>query len=293
LALNLSNVDILGVILVYDPAELWALRPRSGKRVVWCKLELFHYLVQTGWDLVDVARFYEEGGANRMVAKNIYGPTLYFRCLILSPMIFAKPGRLKKIWHNGPQAYYAALLQLHDLSLIAGLTDEELFEMTQDNFKALVKGGGRRPRLDVAEGGEESSGDDGNDGVDGVPRLPHPVVPLPPRPGMPAVPLVPVIETFPPIDSTLAAFEPMRVLFDKMSHQTGNVRCYTTCKKHVNCRQYVFVKDFPSKEHAVSHLFAWRIGAEHFPPIDEGLHIAHKPSAALVENVYRQQFAGM
>ena len=83
----------------------------------------------------------------------------------------------------------------------------------------------------------------------------------------------------------------LKVNFDNFTHNTGHLRCFLYCKMHKNYRIYVFLKDFVSRERAVSYLFAWAaIGAVIEDPDHGALHVAEKPDDEMVNIIQREQF---
>ena len=108
----------------------------------------------------------------------------------------------------------------------------------------------------------------------------------------PGVQRAEVPEVGPPdILSTVPGMAQVRVGFDNWSHSSGNRRAFTTCKRHKQCRKWVYIKDFPSPEHACAYLLAWQSDASLFPfETMAQSHIAHIPSDQLVKHCLETQF---
>ena len=58
-----------------------------------------------------------EARAQYEFEPNFSRPGAYFRALAMSPQIFARKGKLKRIYHLGLEAYYLALMRLEDLGV--------------------------------------------------------------------------------------------------------------------------------------------------------------------------------
>ena len=109
---------------------------------------------------------------------------------------------------------------------------------------------------------------------------------------LPPMPLLVRPPEDPPVQSIVPGFTHLKVLFDRYTHDSGNQRAFISCGEHDhNCRRYVFVKDFPSKQDVVAYLLAWRMAARNFPDrLQRGPHIAHVPPDDTINLVLRQQF---
>jgi hypothetical protein len=172
------------------------------------------------------------------------------------------------------------------------MPDEVLLALTDKGAKAACLG------LVIAAGYATPFADDDADDELGEPvdvlALPAPPLELPAPPvvvhemvGMP-------VEKWPSVDCVVPGYPAMRVSFDMCTHDSGNRRAMTFCPLHTplnKCRLEVFVKDFASREEAVSFLFAWRLMTPLLPDsADREKHIACKPDADTVAAVNQAQF---
>lgn len=72
------------------------------------------------------------------------------------------------------------------------------------------------------------------------------------------------------------------VLYDRFTHSSGNLRCFTACCHHQNCRKYTFVRNHKSKEEAEAWLLAWNALGK-----DASCSEAHKGMEPTTANVAR------
>ena len=83
-------------------------------------------------------------------------------------------------------------------------------------------------------------------------------------------------------------YDVLQICFDRWSHQSGNQRGFTICKRHSQCRKWVFVKDFESRDECVTFLLTWRINGVDFDSAEQ--HISSTPSMGDRLAVYMEQF---
>ena len=112
--------------------------------------------------------------------------------------------------------------------------------------------------------------------------------PEPPGPGPAVVPIIPVQERF---DSRVLGMRAVTVYLDRFTHSSGNQRAFVHCGNHANCRRYIFVKDYETKQHAVAFLMAWFWAAPRWPDRGDRLeHIRYNPSGVELADAFREQF---
>ena len=290
LSLRLDCASLTAALRVSTPNPLRGIG--FGRRDIktFSKLEIVQYLLMRGWK-PSADEFLEHNGPKHMNKNAIFMSLAYLRVLVVSQAIFLKPGGLQHIWQHGKEYYYNLLLRLQDLSAVTALSNAGLKALCDADCKVMRAALPAFP-LPI-EAGLES------DPVAEVPEeaAEHALLALPAPPFVPLgapVAAVPVAEGMQPSEPlepvivTVGGLEGQKVYYDHSSHQTAKQRCFTYCKMHANCRQYVFVHNFASREDAVGYLIAWLLAGS----TDDSME-AHRdatPAADLAEACTRLQF---
>ena len=179
---------------------------------------------------------------------------------------------------------FSAFLQ--DLSDVAKISIKDLKDMSDGAFKAMLKM--KNLPLQALKDLEPDRGD--GDGSVDFTALPLPAPPVGPPPDE-VIKLDLSEFSLASIDCDIAGLIPMRVNFDNCSHQSGRRRAFLYCKAHDNCRAYVFVDDFSTRERAAAYLFAWGNQHSDYPRRDQAQeHIMAKPDEFFVDLFYNEQF---
>jgi hypothetical protein len=273
-ALQLAAVRIAGAMLCSNPLLLVNMPFQQVPLATWSKLELVVYLLRRGWSPVNPAPdFLRKGGANEFSVSGVMQAKSYLRCMCMSSILFNKPGGLKAICHKGVDSYYLALLNLPNLGRFAALGDDDHQELKAVGVKAILD--------DIGEEIEEQPLDEVLAIEDGDPDDPIHAEPV----------LQPTAIADPFIECRVGGMRLCKAYFDNYTHASGHQRCFVACSLHTKCRLYVFVKDFPSKNHAVAHCFAWLSGASRWPDrADQLQHVQCKPTVEEVATMLREQF---
>jgi hypothetical protein len=281
-ALNLQAICLRGRLALSSPALLVCSRPREAPMLKWSKLELVKYLRLLGWvPLEDNTPALRQNAPLKFHVAGNLGTHAYLRCMVQSRLVFSKPGNLQKILHGASNMYYQALLNLDDLSELAAMEDGVLLRLQraqlQDAGLALVAAD--LAEADALADGRRDVAEEG-DGLDAVE----------PRPLQMAEPVVPVPDGGPPVPCRVPGFQHLKVYFDRFSHWSGNQRAFCHCPSHSGqCRLYVFVQKYESREHCASYLLAWATMASEFRAGQRDEHVAARPTADHVDVVHRAQ----
>ena len=287
-ALRLRSLRVVGFLGVHEPAPLYYAPDRACALSKWSKLELAQHLMSRGsFAIRDPARSeFLEARAQYEFEPDFSRPGAYFRALAMSPQIFARKGKLKRIYHLGLEAYYLALMRLEDLGVIAGLTKKQLQAMTTASLKDLLSGVGQDEATDEQEDPEDEPG---------IPRITEVERRVlrqgkPPLPDLAGLPDVTEKED---VVSKIPGLGTLRIHFDNWSHKSGNRRVYTTCQRHDNCRKWRFIHDFASDDDAVSWLLAWQADVVLFTKKwDNENHREHVPSKEQIALCKDHQYGG-
>ena len=144
----------------------------------------------------------------------------------MADSIFDRPGKLSKIYHLAPASYYTDLLLAENTKAYSKLTAEQCLKYKS---KAKAKGAPAPPRGSSAAAPAMAALEDGADEA--------------------------ILLQMPDEELQLASVsckEPSlkeaKVLYDRFTHSSGNLRCFTACVHHRDCRRYVFVKNHGNKE---------------------------------------------
>lgn len=271
-AMNLASVRLSATLRLTNPAALAEIDPRRAKYNSYSKLELVNYLVRLQHKPDNSIHFLAADAAELTFRPEMLSRSkLYFVSLALKPIIFGKG--LRKMFQCGSENYYKCLIHLQDLSQIAALTDADVRKKPDKYWKDML--GNQSVSTDVPL-------------EDGAPPVIGEPMPL-------AAHSILLDEAAIQVDAVTCkchGMPPYKVNFDRFTHQSGNLRCTINCNEHDgNCRRYIFVKDYPSREHAIAFLMAWRHEARLYPDRAQRLdHIKHDPSPELVSALMHEQF---
>ena len=268
-ALRASRVGFSTPTRVSDPVPAVAL-PRSSSLVDASKLELLIELAREGWVIKNmVVDPVLADGPRELGLHMLARSKKYWEAMCDVEAIFKRgcPG----VFPNKPVAYYACLFALPDLPALHAHPGFDT--LSNKRFLEMLKAG----CVDVAPGDEAPDMmalDDDRDellaiqdaGADdeGEPPLPPPL--CPPLEGVEAA-----LMAFGHVDveagGPIAPVQWTRftVRWDRWSHQSGRLRCYTRCldPSHERCFRYMFQHLAESRNHAAATLFAWaELGVE-------------------------------
>ena len=200
-----------------------------GKAKKSCKLAFVLALLQEGWTMkkwkVDIT-WHKRGKAKVFCDQVWKRPEAYFKALLLSDVIFERPGSLKQIHHMAPASYYLDLLVSTDTTSFKKLKDADCLNYKS---KAVPKGSKAKP-LAIKDAPKEE-GD--------VLHMPDEALALD------------------RVECKEPTMKEAYVLYDRFTHASGHLRCFTACVHHEQCRKYTFVKNHDNKAHAESWLLAW------------------------------------
>lgn len=234
-----------------------------------CRLSLVLALLQDGWSCqawdASCTWLTAKDKSKTFCSQIWKRPESYYRVLLLAEHLFARPSNLKKICHLGSSAYYGDLLAMENLSAFRDLTQEACAA-----YKSKAgKGKGKASALPAAAaesfGDVEQAGAGQDEAL--VLRMPHEHLDLP------------------PVSCKDPTLKDVKVLYDRFTHASGNLRCFSSCRHHDKCRRYTFVKNHASRAEAQSWLFAWvALGAK--SKSAEG-HKNENPTTAQVQSMMR------
>lgn len=232
--------------------------PIAGNGRLSGKVQIFLSLLQDGWELADPGSelsWFRKDHAKVLVFNIWRRPEAYFRALSLSDLLFEREGNLKKIHHHGPATYYTDMMKAGNLAPFAKMTEQNIFDYNSKRNKST--------------------------NVESKPRaIAH------------AEPLVIPEEDLQvePVACKEPQYADAHVLYDRYTHQSGQLRCFIQCTWHKNCRKYTFVRNHSSKKEAAAWLFAWNAAGKSHK--DAELHKTAAPSAQAVKNFLRAQEVG-
>lgn len=213
------------------------------------KLELMQVLHRQGFMAVEnPGRCWVTGGDNVYRLGGWSGSKLYFIALILREELMSRGAGL--ILHAGPAKYYSLLLQLKDLSALAGCALEDVQANVLDVLekdKSL-----HEPLCDG------SSHDDDDDSMQGASADSNFAVDDQQNGDL----FVPVqLETYAAQQSQLVSYRcPVSeayVHFDNHSHSSGLLRAYILCSTHSGCTKHAQVVTRGSRKNAIAYCLAW------------------------------------
>ena len=223
-----------------------------------CKIGFLLSLLRDGWTLAEEGEeitWFKISKPKKLVYEVLKRPDSYFNAMLLCDLLFAREGNLKRIHHHAPAAYYSDMLKASDLSSFAKMKEKDILsysnrKKTSKNFEALRD--------------QESKPE--NALVLHVPEHDLDVE---------------------PVACKEPKFSQAKVLYDRYTHSSGNLRCFIQCTFHSACRKYTFVKNHLSKRHAEAFLFAWNSLGEKSKTAEK--HKSLEPSEGTVENFLRYQ----
>ena len=284
-AVNLSVLKISAISHCSKPIPLALAHFRGVALNQYSKLEMIQYLLKRGFMPIEQPQkaLLRTGGAWEIWPPGLYKTKQYLMALCYSPIIFAKQGSLPGIVHQGTDSYYKCLLRLTDLTDIAAKSFDELINASDRTFTPMLR--------DIPEPTHHPDRADDqiedqlaieNEGLDDEA--------LPSAPPL-AIQIRAVHMAEDAVPCRVVGFRPMRACFDNWTHSSGNRRVFIHCSLHDACRLYIFIKDFPSTERAISYLFAWSHAGTLFPRREQCKdHIANKPQDSDIDLVERDQF---
>ena len=238
-----------------------------------CRIALVLALLQEGWscrkwkDSQIWCQFQaDEKKMDKIFCSYIWKrPEAYFKAMLLIDHICTKPGNLKKIHHLAPASYYSDLLAAESTSAFKRMTDEECRQY-KSKSSAAVKASSQPAGPHPTSGAASSSA---------APRGDEPMVLEVPPEGM----------DLPPVRCRAPKLDTVKVLYDRFTHASGHLRCFTSCVNHAQCRKYTFVRNHASRAEAECWLFAWAALGSKCKSAEE--HKAREPSAAEVSKMMR------
>ena len=230
-----------------------------GKAKRSCKLAFVLALLQEGWTMKKWKRditWHQRGKAKVFCDQVWKRPEAYFKALLLSDVIFERPGSLKQIHHMAPASYYLDLLVATDTTSFKKLKDAGCLNYKS---KAKPRGSKAKPLAIMDEPQEEG----------GVLQMPDEALALD------------------RVECKEPTMKAAYILYDRFTHASGHLRCFTACVHHEQCRRYTFVKNHDSKAHAESWLLAWnRMGSSCGTAAE---HKLQDPTRQQVEQMLRIQ----
>jgi hypothetical protein len=233
----------------------------------------------------------------------------HMRALVVSQVIFAKPGRLPFIYQHGSNNYYKHIVTAPSLVRVATLTEADLDHMTQAAFDAFLKDGILHGALGAGapappvpppvpddgpgDGDAYVVAEDPDEIFGAVGVAAHALPPAPPEMAPPVAAVAALMPhvppAHPPIHLNLEGFPTCHVNFDNITHVSGNARALFQGDCHGVCRMDVFLKDFGgSPERAAAYLFAWYYFGMGCDSKDE--HLIRKPSQEEVDVIFDMRF---
>ncbi|CAE7591048.1 unnamed protein product [Symbiodinium sp. CCMP2592] len=198
----------------------------------------------------------------------------FLRALMLSRLIWEKPGNLSGIYLKGPQQYYEFLVDQDDLSSLRDASAEEINARFAQKKKRLA---GRSLTRDAATGLELDPEADDAELEELVQELPEKLMQAEePQPSMASGG-----RRVAPLEIDLGGGRTQVVHFDNFTHSSGQLRAFVACETHSGCRLYTFVRHHGSRRRAAAFLLAWQMRAAHHRRAEA--HIADKPSEEQVD----------
>ena len=229
----------------------------SSKRKT-CKVAVLLTLLRDGWCLCkenEESTWFRKNKEKHLVYNVWKRPEAYFRAMLLADLLFDRKGGLNRIHHHAPAAYYTDMLKAVDLTVFAKMSETEILA-----YASRKKPGTKNKALtDQEQKPEEAL----------VLQVPEHDLEVE------------------PVRCKEPKFAKAKVLYDRYTHSSGNLRCFIQCTFHANCRKYTFVRNHASKNHAEAWLFAWNAMGDKLKTAER--HKSSDPSSDSVENFLRYQ----
>jgi hypothetical protein len=280
-----------------------SLPARSFQQTGRNKLLLLQALFAKGWrpqpeSEHDPLRWYRSGHDLHLPSVILTRPESYLLALLLAPVIFEKPGGLKRIHHAGPHLYYRRLIDAADLTDVQRMSEAEVLRFGQQDTAQVPARRARSKRAPVhlALAVASADADPDSDGQEGA--VVAAAAPLPSGATAAAALVEPALVSLadmPRVSDTLSRVpgqSGVRVLYDNYSHASGRLRAYLRCdhpghapvpgsEDKEKCRLYTFVDDHSSQAMACGFLFAWYEARHKFASGAE--HRRFRPASHVVE----------
>ncbi|CAE7279036.1 unnamed protein product [Symbiodinium sp. CCMP2456] len=263
-----------------QPKLLWELDQTTltrGQMPGRSKLELVRLLFVLGWEPGLGKQEWHVKEGEKHLPDDILTCTIPFlRALLLSRLIWEKPGHLEGIYLKGPQLYYEFLVDEDDLSSLQDASAQDILS----RFAPTRKRPASRPQpRDPGAGVEVDPEAEDEEQEELLQQLPEKVMQSEePQPSMASHE-----RRVPPLEIDLGGGRTQVVHFDNFTHASGQLRGFVACEKHNSCRLYSFVKNHGSRRRTAAYLIAWQMRAAHHRTAQS--HISDKPSTEQVDAV--------
>ncbi|CAE7605644.1 unnamed protein product [Symbiodinium sp. CCMP2592] len=265
-------------LVLARPLLLWELDQTTltrGQMPGRSKLELIRLLFVLGWEPgLGREAWHRKQGEKRLPDDVLVCSLPFLRALMLSRLIWEKPGNLSGIYLKGPQQYYEFLVDQDDLSSLRDASAEEINARFAQKKKRPA---GRSLTRDAATGLELDPEADDAELEELVQELPEKLMQAEePQPSMASGG-----RRVAPLEIDLGGGRTQVVHFDNFTHSSGQLRAFVACETHSGCRLYTFVRHHGSRRRAAAFLLAWQMRAAHHRRAEA--HIADKPSEEQVD----------
>ena len=276
LTLCLTGKLVYSASLVLTSPELLWQRDQTvltrGQVPSRSKLELIRLLFHLGWRADPGKSEWHCRDGEKLLEQDALACSVPFlRALLLSRLIWQKPGGLDRILLRGPLRYYEYLVGQDDLSSLAGLTAKEI-------RKRFAVEGKKRTAEDESFPEEQADPEAAQDEAYLAAMPPKAFVV--PEPAGVQVGQLPAPQ---PWQVSLGGGRTDTVYFDNFTHASGQLRSFIPCDVHHSCRLYTFVHHHGSRKRAAAFLLAWKQTGHRFRSAQA--HIHNKPSDDTVDDV--------
>lgn len=263
-----------------QPKLLWELDQTTltrGQMPGRSKLELVRLLFVLGWEPGLSKQEWHLKEREKHLPDDILTCTIPFlRALLLSGLIWEKPGHLEGIYLKGPQRYYEFLVDEDDLSSLQDASAQDILTRFAPTRKRPAS---QPPPRDPGAGVEVDPEAEDEEQEELLQQLPEKIMHSEePQPSMASHE-----RRVPPLEIDLGGGRTQVVHFDNFTHASGQLRGFVACEKHNSCRLYTFVKNHGSRRRTAAFLIAWQMRAAHHRTAQS--HIADKPSTEQVDAV--------
>ncbi|CAE7717340.1 unnamed protein product [Symbiodinium sp. CCMP2592] len=265
-------------LVLARPLLLWELDQTTltrGQMPGRSKLELIRLLFVLGWEPgLGREAWHRKQGEKRLPDDVLVCSLPFLRALMLSRLIWEKPGNLSGIYLKGPQQDYEFLVDQDDLSSLRDASAEEINARFAQKKKRPA---GRSLTRDAATGLELDPEADDAELEELVQELPEKLMQAEePQPSMASGG-----RRVAPLEIDLGGGRTQVVHFDNFTHSSGQLRAFVACETHSGCRLYTFVRHHGSRRRAAAFLLAWQMRGAHHRRAEA--HIADKPSEEQVD----------
>ncbi|CAE6935987.1 unnamed protein product [Symbiodinium sp. CCMP2592] len=217
-------------LVLARPLLLWELDQTTltrGQMPGRSKLELIRLLFVLGWEPgLGREAWHRKQGEKRLPDDVLVCSLPFLRALMLSRLIWEKPGNLSGIYLKGPQQYYEFLVDQDDLSSLRDASAEEINARFAQKKKRPA---GRILTRDAATGLELDPEADDAELEELVQELPEKLMQAEePQPSMASG-----ARRVAPLEIDLGGGRAQVVHFDNFTHSSGQLRGFAACETHI------------------------------------------------------------